>query len=430
MDLDKAFVSALLGEGKEAIIAAYERGVLAEHLFGEGKAAYEFVTAYYAEYAKVPPREVVLAKTGVELDTTDEPAAFFSGEVLNRRLHVRMREGMQDCIKYLEARKPQEAYEQLEEFMFNLRKEKVTGTRVEPLPALMPEVIDYYNRIEAGERGILTPWPTINDETLGFWPADLAVFVARTGIGKTWAALMMATHAWMNGHKVLFATTEMSKLRIAIRFASIQFKLAYGRFRKGQLDVFEKQKFITEATKIVDSEGLYIVGGDFDFRVESFEAALDEARPDIAIMDGAYLLKVGGKDRTERAANAFDAMKRTAKTKKIPIVVTHQFNRDVKANVAASVKLESMALSDVASWNADLIYALVQTEDMKRDNRMMFKSLKTREGLGVEIETEWNFDEMSFEEVEKETQGGGGGDADEFGTGLDDSGNDDDSVPF
>jgi replicative DNA helicase len=361
----------------------------------------------------------------------DAPAAFFGAEVINRRLHVRMREGMQECINHLESREPAKAYEHLEEFMFNLRKEKITGTRVESLPALMPEVIDYYERMEAGERGILMPWPTINDETLGLWPADLAVFVARTGIGKTWAALMIATKAWLDGHKVLFATTEMSKIRIAIRFAAIQFRLAYGRFRKGQLDAFEKKRFIAEAKKIVESEGLYIVGGDFDFRVESFESAIDEAEPDITIMDGAYLLKVGGRDRTERAANAFDAMKRIAKMKKIPMVVTHQFNRDVKANVASSVKLESMALSDVASWNADLIYALVQTEDMKRDKRMIFKSLKTREGLGVEIETDWDFEEMKFGEVEMNKDGGGGGDADEFGTGVDgDFGGGDDGVPF
>jgi hypothetical protein len=86
------------------------------------------------------------------------------------------------------------------------------------------------------------------------------------------------------------------------------------------------------------------------------------------------------------------------------------------------VKQESIALTDVAAWNADLIIGLVQTDDMKRDKRMIWKPLKMREGVAEEWETNWNLDTMNFTELPKAGGGSksaGGGDADELGSGLD-----------
>lgn len=424
MDLDKALVSSLLKEGKAALHAARERGIRVDLLEGDGKRAFEFLIEYTTQYGTLPSFSVVTGKVGIELPSVEESSAFFSDEVLNRALHNDIRKRYQGVVEKIEEAKPHAALDALEEMLRAVRKtHRIAQSRVESIPKLFGEVVNYYDRIKSGERGILTPWPTVNDETLGFWPEDLALFVARLGIGKTWTAALLGYHAWSKGHRVLFATTEMAKVRIAMRFAAIHFQFSYSRLRKAMLDAFEEQKFRQGVKDIADSEGLYVIGGDFDFRPESYEMAVEECEPVLGIFDGAYLLKTEGHNRYERAANAFDELKRICKRTGVPNVVTMQLNREAGKTGASADKI---ALTDVAGWNADLIYGLIQTEDMKRDRRMILKPLKVREGEGEEFETNWDLENMNFTELPKAGIGDAGEDL--FGTGVDPTAQSD--VPF
>jgi replicative DNA helicase len=226
----------------------------------------------------------------------------------------------------------------------------------------------------------------------------------------------LSNHAWgVDNKKVLFATTEMSKIRIAMRFAALFAGVPYDHVRKGQISDLVEPEFRKKLESVMSDTRLNVVGGEFNFTIEGLEGAIEEAQPDLLIMDGAYLLKSAGTNRIERAANAFDDLKRLAIHANIPCVVTTQFNREVKNNTPGSVKQESIALTDVAAWNADLIFGLVQTDDMRKDHRMIFKPLKTREGVSDEFETVWNFELMQFNELPKASTGG---DPDAFGTGL------------
>jgi len=254
-------------------------------------------------------------------------------------------------------------------------------------------------------------------------------------VHNTWATVLITLEAWKAGHRVLFATTEISRVRIAMRMIAAHLRLPYNDFRRGRLGVHVEQKFYQGVDALLGDHGLHVIGGNFDFRIDTFSAALDEYDPEFVILDGAYRIEVEGKSRTEKAATTFDALKRLASVHEKPFVVTTQFNREVKQNIASSAKLESIGLTDVAGWNADIVYALVQTDDMKRDKEMIIKPLKTREGVGDEIKVRWDLDTMSFQELEVKSQGGG--DADEYGTGAsfvdtNASGSklEDDDVPF
>lgn len=416
MDLDKALVRSIVKDGKEAILKAKERGIQGEYLEGEGRVALEFVFDYMQKYDSAPSLDVVEARTGILLPDVSDTYQFFVDEILNRQLYKVVKVGLSDCVSLIEKGKPKEAYLKMEEAVRAARSQQAVESKVELLTPLFQDAWKYYLDIKSGKRGILTPWAGVNDATFGFWPEDLAIFVARTGVGKTWVTLLLAREAWVAGYKILYVTTEVSRLRIASRMACIHMKISYKRFTKGMLTAFEEQRFKEQADALMNDDKLFIVGGQFDFRVESVEAAIDEAQPSMVLLDGAYLLKAQGDNRFERAANAFDEIKRLGKRKAIPTIVTTQFNREVKKNVASSVKTESIALTDVAGWNADLIYGLIQTEDMKRDGKLILKPLKVREGEGEETEVNWDLENMDFSQV---AGSGPQGDADEFGTGLD-----------
>jgi replicative DNA helicase len=450
VDLDKIFVASVLKGGRESIRLAQEKGVGESLLQGEGLTAWKFVIDYLKTYDAVPDPGMVHGKTNVKLDDPPPaPPLFFIDEILNRQLHGEIGKHLKEIIKHFEARDPKEAYAEYEKGLRELRKLKLGASKTVSLPSLAPDFLEYYERLKNGMTGILTPWPTVNDATLGFWPEDFVLYVARLGVGKTWTLILLANYAWhVCKKRVLFATTEMSQIKILQRWVAVHFKLTYNDLRRGRLDAFAEQKMKDGLEAIRDAEGLDIIGGDFDFRIESLEAAIEESEPDIVFVDGAYLLKVSGDGRTEKAANSFDELKRTAKRNQIPLVSSTQFNREVKSNKLNSAAAEKIALSDAAGWNADLIFGLVQTEDMKKDRRLIQKPLKFREGAGEDVECWWDFEMMNFDELSGgpsaptgpvipgggSSGGGGGGgsapaksaDDDPFNTGLFDFGDDDD----
>jgi replicative DNA helicase len=403
LDLDKAFVSSLVFGGPVALRRMKEKGASPEFVAGEGRKALDFVLDYYGKYGSVPDASVVEGRTGIHLDPAPAPAEFFIDEILNRKLHARLQKAVLRVTGLLEDTKPVEAYRAYEEELREIRQEQAVPSKVVSLPSMAPEVLALYEKIKAGETGVLTPWPTINDLTLGFWPQDLVLFVARLGIGKTWTLILLMQHAWaVKKKRVLFGTTEMSVLKIASRWLSRHLNLSYRDLRKGTLGVFAEKRLVESVAEVQGMEGLYSVGGNFDFRIESFEAAIDECAPDLAILDGAYLLKMPGKDRFERASEVFNELKRVAIRKNLPIVVSMQFNRDVKANKAKTVKTENIAMTDVAGWNGDMIFALDQTDEQKRDKRMRISPLKFREGEnGEPFEINWRIDEGNFSEIPK-----------------------------
>ena len=450
-DLDKTLVASILRDGKPALKRARDRGLRPDLLKGDGKGIYEFLVEYHLRFDALPPIEVIQGKTGIELPS-DLPlnlhTEFLVDEIFNRRTYEHVYKGYKKIEEQLVATPPnvKTMVQTLEEVLLELRREQLTNSKVESLFSLGPMVKEHYEKIKNGARGIQTPWPLINEATFGFWPMDLVLFVARVGIGKTWSAVILALHAWKQGKRVLFASTEISRMRIGMRLYSLMCKLPYQEFTKGQLtrikhpddptlDEGSEVRFYKAVEEFLEREGLYVVGGNFDFRVESLSAAIDEVRPDFVILDGAYLLRTTGASRTEKAANAFDELKRLAIRHEIAMAVTHQFNREVKANVATSVRTESIGLTDVAGWNADLIFGLIQTDDMKRDRKMRIKPLKVREGFGDEIELHWDFGQMMFDEIGRVSPGGakgGGGDAEEFdnGSGTTDAASGPDEVPF
>lgn len=404
MDLNTIFVASVLAEGLPAVRRAAEKGVDGDCLKGKGLRAWVFVLDYVSKYQTTPDAAMVESKTGVMLPSppANVPAEVWIDEVLNDRLHNAVGTQLGRIDALYNASQPHAAYAQFEDSVRELRRLGIGVSKTVSLPSLLPEFLAYYERLEAGETGILTPWPTVNEATLGFWPEDFVLYVARLGVGKSWTLIILADHAWaVQKRRVLFVTTEMGRQKILQRWVSVHKKYPYNELRRARLGSFVKQKMMEWIDEVVSAEGLYIIGGDFDFRVESLEAAIEESEPDIVFLDGAYLLKVPGDGRTERAANSFDELKRMAKRNHIPLVASTQFNREVKGSKLSSAGPEKIALSDAAGWNADLIFGLMRTDDMVRDKRMVQLPLKFREGLGEEVETHWDFDTMNFDELPK-----------------------------
>lgn len=423
MDLDREFVGAVLRGGKPAFLEVQNRSMDPEvHLFGDGKTAWNCILEYWSKYNEFPSTDVVAASTGCDLTTvSNDSYRFFLDEVINRRLYHIVREGAVEVDKKLESRDPQAAAEIWVEIHRKIQEASLTETRVESLLALGKDVLEQYDRVKAGERGIPTPWTKMDEQTMGWWPEDLIVIAGRLGAGKTWFLLLLAHAAWQSGSKVLIVGTEMNKVKLAMRFFSLHFKMTYDHVRKGRLSEFTEDTFRKGVTGMLRDQGIYLVGGGkFDFSIDAVEAAVEEAQPDILFVDGAYLIKNRGKDRHERVSNTFDDLKRMGASKKIAVCANTQLNRDAKKGQKKTIAAENVGITDVAGWNADVMYGVYGDDEMIDNNEKDIIAMKVREARGRDFRIRWDLDKMDFSEIPMDDQRDNGlsppagGDDDDF----------------
>ena len=399
MDLDKSLISAVLGiDG--GYWMARKLGLQDAMIHGEEAVeAWNFINNHVVEFGKVPSIDLLTARTGFRLIDYSETLQVLVSEARDRALWKRLRAFNKEIGNKLQEHEPNEALSLMRNAVKTVSNERLGNNKTGSLLSLGKDVYEYYLRMKNGERGIQTPWATMNKSTTGFWGGDLIVIVARMGIGKTFTMLMMARQAWLSGKTVLFVGTEMARLKLAMRYYCIHFKVPYGEFKEGKLDSYTEQEFVRGIDEILDKEGLYVVGDDFDASMDEIEAAVEEVEADILFVDGAYLVKNIGKDRHERVSNTVDDLKKLAKRKDIPVVASSQFNRDVGKNSKSSVDSANVGITDVFGWDADVMYGMYQTEDMADDEIMGFRPMKLREGRGKDFFSKWKFGSMDFEEM-------------------------------
>jgi hypothetical protein len=432
MDIDKEFVRAVVRAGKPAIVAAIDRNIDKEFelgkekgtlLVGDGKKGWEYLRKYFVEYNRVPPLELIEGAVGIDLSgSMEEPYQFFLDEIFKRRLFQLQRFGTKAVAERLEARDPTGASEVWTEIHRKIQTEALTVRKVESLWGLCKELIADYKDAKAGKRGIPTPWPSMDNQTLGWWPEDLILFVGRLGVGKTWSLIICAHKAWQAGYKVLIISTEMNKKQMARRMFALHLKLPYDEIRRGKLGEFVESKFFDGVKDMIDDEGIKIVAGDFDYSIDNISAVLADERPHLMALDGPYLIKNVGKDRHERVSNNFDDFKKLGKRHGHATITNLQFNRSAKTGQSQTIAADNIGITDVAGWNADAAYGLLQSEEMRSNWEMGLKGLKVREGMPEEFKIHWNHGAMDFTEIGAVTVplvdaktpmiGGGGGGAD------------------
>jgi hypothetical protein len=409
MDIDKEFVRAVIRGGKAAVVAAMDRNIDREvelgkekafYLAGDGKRAWEFLRAHFVKYDEVPSVEAIQSSLGIDLSgSMVESHMFFLDEISKRRLFQLQRFGTKGVAEKLEAKDPTGAAEVWQEIHRKIQEEALTVRKVESLLGLGKQLIQDYKDAKAGKRGIPTPWPSMDNMTLGWWPEDLILFVGRLGVGKTWSLVICAHKAWLSGHKVLVVSTEMNKMQMARRFFALHLKLPYDEIRRGKLGEFVEGKFFKGVEEIMGAEGINIVAGDFDYSIDNIGSVLSDTRPHLMCLDGPYLIKNSGKDRHERVSNNFDDFKKLGKRYLHATITNLQFNRSAKTGQSQTIAADNIGITDVAGWNADAAFGLLQSEEMLANWEMGLKGLKVREGMPSEFKIHWNHGAMDFSEI-------------------------------
>lgn len=234
----------------------------------------------------------------------------------------------------------------------------------------LPFDLDLMNKITAG----------------GLSKKSLNVCLAGTGAGKSLFMCHVAASALMQGRNVLYITLEMAEERIAERIDANLMNLSMD-----ELKVIDHSVFVNRVQKISDkTQGKLIIkeyptasahSGHFRALIEELKTKR-EFQPDLLVIDylnicGSARMKMGA------AVNSYTFIKSIAEELRglaveynVPLLTATQTTRSGYDN--SDVGLTDTSESFGLPATADLMFALIRSEELDELNQIMVKQLKNR----------------------------------------------------
>lgn len=214
----------------------------------------------------------------------------------------------------------------------------------------------------------------------------LNVILAGTGVGKTMFMCHMAASNLMAGANVLYITMEMAEEKIAERIDSNLLNVTVDELKVLPKDAYEKKMDRLRSKckgRLIIKEYPTSVAGSANFRHLIQELKLKKKfTPDIIYID--YLnICASSRMKMGNAVNSYIYIKAIAEEIRglavefeVPIVTATQTNRD--GFNSSDVDLTNTSESFGLPATADLMFALISTDELEEIHQLLVKQLKNR----------------------------------------------------
>jgi len=235
----------------------------------------------------------------------------------------------------------------------------------------IPFDLEYFNNITKG--GV--PRKTLN------------IALAGTGVGKSLFMCHVAASALVEGRNVLYITMEMAEERIAERIDANLLNVPID-----QLENMSKDMFTTKVHNLAKKTTGKLIIKEYptgSAHAGHFRALLNELKlkkqfePDIIFIDYLNICASSRMKGMGGAINSYNYIKAIAEELRglavefdIPVFSATQTNRSGYSN--SDVGLEDTSESFGLPATADLMFALISTEELEQSGQMMVKQLKNR----------------------------------------------------
>ena len=232
----------------------------------------------------------------------------------------------------------------------------------------------------------------------GGWDiSTLNVIMAETNNGKSLWMQNFAFKAADMGHNVLYITLEMSERKVMKRIGAMRLKIPINEYDVLSKDTEMIRKKIANLSRTAEGGDLFDkkVGKiftkfwaagtatvtDFDNYIQKLKEKKD-IKIDLIIVDYITLVAT---NKGAMADNLYtkgktlaEALRAVGAKYKCPVITGVQVAKD--AWNSADITLESVPESKAIAETADTFFAIIRTEEMKRQNIYRFKLLKQRDG--------------------------------------------------
>ena len=235
----------------------------------------------------------------------------------------------------------------------------------------IPFDLDYFNKITKGG----TPRKTLN------------MILAGTGVGKSLAMCHLSAAALTEGRNVLYITMEMAEERIAERIDANLLNV-----RIDQLDKMSKDMFTAKVHDLSRKTSGKLIIKEYptgSAHVGHFRALLNELKlkkqfePDIIFVDYLNICSSSRMKAMGGSINSYTYIKAIAEELRglavefnVPLWSATQTTRSGYSN--SDVGLEDTSESFGLPATADLMFAIISTEELQQSGQMMVKQLKNR----------------------------------------------------
>jgi len=235
----------------------------------------------------------------------------------------------------------------------------------------LPFDLEYFNKITKG--GI--PNKTLN------------IALAGTGVGKSLFMCHVAASALVGGYNTLYITMEMAEERIAERIDANLLNVPID-----QLDKMSKDQFSTKVADLSTKTNGKLIVKEYptgSAHAGHFRALLNELKlkrqfePDIIFIDYLNICSSSRMKGMGGAINSYNYIKAIAEELRglavefdVPVFSATQTTRSGYSN--SDVGLEDTSESFGLPATADLMFALISTEELEQQGQLMVKQLKNR----------------------------------------------------
>ena len=376
---------------------------LKEHYFqGDELNLYNDITDHVQKYKKLPDKDTL----DFNFPETPEPPTYYYDKIVHRYLRNVGRE-------YLKAAEYQYNENNMDKFHSLLRellsksylvknKRRIFDHNVSAGDIVMSE---YQKMLLGGaESNVLMGWPSIDKLCGGLSGGDVVSIIGRPGMGKSYMMLYSALTMWDKGFSPIFFSMEMKPLSIMQRLAAMDAKIPITGLKKAELSDVAKGRLVT---KLGEDKGrpFWVVDGALSATMDDIEMLSVQLQPDVVFIDGAYLVRLAGKEaqRWERLTVIAEGIKqRIAEDMDLPVVISYQFNRQASKK-GGGATLDNIAYTDAIGQLSSIALSIEEDENTETFNSRKITIMKGRDGQTGSFKINWNFDDgpnfMDFSEV-------------------------------
>lgn len=407
---DDALIFAILQAGISGYFAVRDKGIRPEHVQDEAHRVFNLI-ADFARKGRMPTLTEIKAATGIAVDIPDEPfdVDLFANKISSRALKIALRDGLKPVV-YGYHKDPVKAREDLIAVIRNTAwSSGGVSSYTDPTSAL--SIFNAYEKAKnkTGDLlGLSSPWPSIDNSSLGLQNGELTVLLAKRKVGKSWVLFKWLQHIWRNdlkpGECILLVSMEMPLLLVWRRFAALDLNLCYEDFRGGKLASPAEQRFYdwVEEMKNPDPSAprIYVAGPNVIRTVEDIASKAAELNPRIVGIDGFYIL---GRDRKmsmwERTMQNVSEIKLDLCSQlDVPVLATTQV-KGSKDKQALDFDADDAAFAKAIGDYADAMRGLAMNDAMEAAGERNFLGMETREFKPVSVCIRFDLDHMRFDEM-------------------------------
>lgn len=398
MSLGLGLFRAIYREGIDSLSVLHRQGV-GEALFTQEEAGvFQFIEQHSLQYGRLPSVSLIRADMGTEKCVVwehlpDEPLQYWIDRLRERDILLSARSctvQLEDAISHRDIQQVQNLFAEGSTSLRSL----VPQQNLAVYPEAVQGVVEIHDRLQQlpSPHGVPFAFPSLNEASGGLFGGDIIGYVGVSGTCKSYLLLNDALAAHRAGFSVLFHSMEMPVEQCVRRLTGLRTGVDPSALRKGMVTFFGMERVRAELSN--GDMPFPITGGSLG-TLNDFRTQIKYFHPDIAYLDGAYLLRLPHfrGQRWERCTEVLEGLKEAALSGNIPIEFTYQFNRKNPGT------LEGISFTSAVEQLSSLVMSISLEVGIREEIRnATIHIMKGREGETAMLRATLDFKYMRFTE--------------------------------